>query len=245
MNALTPLLTRLGALGLSATFAFVPLAGCEKKAIPPRAPATGPATQAGGAAADERPAVDPRTLLEGGELVFEDDFERATFGDAWKTDHAGWVIEGGWAHSTRARNDGLWLTRELPDETRVEFDARSEPLPGGKPFPGDLKAEIFAERPEHEAGYILVNGGWTNRLDIIARQDEHGDDRKEQAAAKVEPSKTYRWAIARAGDTVYWFRDGQLHMSYQDANPVRGNYFGFNNWEANVYFDNLKVYALE
>jgi hypothetical protein len=33
-------------------------------------------------------------------------------------------------------------------------------------------------------------------------------------------------------------------MSYPDAQPVRGKVFGFNNWDAKIFFDNVKVYAL-
>lgn len=210
------------------TLALAASAACQHKDIPQRPP----------------PREDPTKLLSGGKLVFEDGFERAALGADWKTTHAGWVIEGGWAHSTNPRNAGLWLTRPLPDKARIEFDARSEPLPGGKPFPGDLKCEVFATAPQHQAGYILVNGGWKNSLDIVARLDEHGKDRKERASQAVEPSKTYRWAVARTGSTIHWFRDGAPFMTYDDDAPIAGRFFGFNNWEANVYFDNVKVFDL-
>ncbi|MGM0575704.1 MAG: hypothetical protein ACQEXJ_08250 [Myxococcota bacterium] len=210
---------------------------CERKAIPPRT-----STTAGGAGTAEE---DPSALLEGGTLVFSDDFEREDLGDDWTTEHEGWRIVDGELGSTAAENEGLWLADELPEHARIEFDARSLPLPGGKPFPGDIKAEVFAEEPEHEGGYVIINGGWNNRLDVIARKDEHGTDRRERPAAEVEPGKTYRWAIARRDGTLYWFRDGELQMRYPDANPVRGRYFGFNNWRTNVRYDDLAVYRLD
>lgn len=233
----TPVRTRARSLLLTVGVALWALAstatGCERKAIPARV------------ALEPSAAAAPDPLLEGGRLVFEDDFDRAVLGESWTTTHDGWRVVGGEIHSTQARNEGLWLTVELPTEARIEFDARSEPLPGGAPFPGDLKCEVFAERPEHQAGYLVINGGWNNQLDVIARQDEHGADRAAQAARAVEPSRTYRWAVVRKGATLSWFRDGALVMRYEDAQPIAGHYFGFNNWEASVFFDHLRVFSLE
>lgn len=211
--------------------------GCEHKEIPPRTPLEEPR--------EPQPSQkDPNELLTGGKLVFQDDFERSELGPNWKTEHAGWVIDKGWVHSTKPENKGLWLVKTLPKRARVEFDARSERFPDGK-FPGDLKCEIFAEEPRHEGGYILINGGWGNSLDVMCRQDEHGEDRLERPAVKVAPGQVYRWAVARDGDTVFWFIDGKLRMRYDDPLPVRGDYFGFNNWASNAFYDNLRIYDLD
>ena len=219
---------RLSGLLLSLLFAFGVLClGCQKRALPPNV------------------APSPKAFLVGGTQVFSDSFERAELGDDWQTTHAGWKIKEGAVNDTNAKNKGLWLKTLLPERVRVEFTARSEPLPDGKPFPGDLKCEIFATTPEHQAGYVLINGGWSNRLDIIARLDEHGDDRLSKEASVVKPSVTYRWAVVRTDDTVHWFRDGELMLSYADKAPVRGRYFGFNNWASNAFYDDLAIYALD
>lgn len=229
-------MTRFGRLALIATMmasltvtAALALGACEKKPIPART---------------AKPD-DPQQYLTGGTLQFEETFAADKISDKWTIDAGGdWRVVDGWVHSRRARNKGLWLTGlQLPDKVRVEFDVRSEPR-GEQRFEGDTKCEVFATEPAHEKGYILVNGGWNNALDIIARLDEHGKDRKERPSRAVEASKVYRWAIVRVSDTVYWFRDGGLFMYYQDANPVPGRYFAFNNWEAHLYFDNLRIYAL-
>ena len=198
------------------------IAACEKKAIPPR-----------------------NDGLSGGTLVFEESFDKAAFADTWTITPGGdWKVVDGWAHSKSARNKGLWLTGfELPEAVRIEFDVRSEPR-GKKRFEGDAKCEVFCTEPAHEKGYILINGGWNNQLDIIARLDEHGKDRKETASRPVEKSKVYRWTIIRTAGTILWFRDGERFMTYEDKAPVKGRYFGFNNWEAHLYFDNLKIYKL-
>ena len=240
----------LAALSLGAALSLA--AGCQHKDIPPR-PARAQAEPAARPAAGEHEA-DAGRLLRGGELVFQDAFDRAELGERWRAATPEWRIEGGWVHSEHPKNKGLWLLNELPANTRVEFDVRSEPLASGKPFPGDTKCEIFATEPHHQGGYILINGGWHNRLDVIARLDEHGKDRKSRTSQVVEPSRIYHWAVVRlaepkAGETagpgtVWWFRDGKLFMTYEDAAPVAGKYFGFNNWETNVFYDNLKVFKL-
>jgi hypothetical protein len=203
------------------------LSGCEKRPLPPNA------------------APSPRAHLVGGTLVFSDDFERAELGPNWQTKHPGWALKDGALNDTNAKNVGAWLAQPLPERVRVEFSARSEPLEGGKPFPGDLKCEIFATQPEHQAGYVLINGGWSNRLDVIARLDEHGKDRLTKESVRVEPSVTYRWAVVRVDNTVHWFRDGKVVLSFIDAAPVPGRYFGFNNWASNAFYDDLAIYALD
>jgi hypothetical protein len=33
-------------------------------------------------------------------------------------------------------------------------------------------------------------------------------------------------------------------IAYDDAEPVRGSFLGFNNWATDVRFDNVQVFAL-
>ena len=211
----------------------VTMLGCERRAIPERR-----------AAAPTR--TDPTALLTGGTLVFSDAFDREQLGEDWTSARADWRIEGGMLHSTLTDNAGVWLNTPLPaGRVRVEFSARSDELPDGQPFPGDVKCEIFASAVEHQSGYVIINGGWQNRLDVIARLDEHGKDRGEQSAAVVEPGRSYRWAIVRDAETLTFFRDQALVMTYRDPEPLTGRYFGFNNWRTNVWFDDLAVYGLD
>jgi hypothetical protein len=208
-------------------------AGCPKRVIPARGDAPG-----------------AERLLVGGERVFEDHFDRAELGADWTTempfsaDKRGWRIVDGWLHATQPENAGAWLVQQLPaGPVRVEFTARSEPKSDGS-FPGDLKCEIFATEPRHQAGYVVINGGWNNSLDVIARLDEHGTDRLAQKAQPVLQSTAHRWALARVEGTLYWFRDGALVMTYTDDAPLTGRYFGFNDWASEAYFDDLAVYRL-
>jgi hypothetical protein len=209
------------------------LLGCERKAIPAR-----------GVSEAARQQVDPLSYLSQGERIFFDDFERTSLGEAWTTQHKGWRIVEGSLYDENAKNAGLWLVKPLPEKVRVSFKIRSGSMPAGKTFPGDLKCEAFATKPEHQAGYVFINGGWSNQLDVIARLDEHGTDRKEQPAAKVAPDAWVQWDIVRISGDVHWFRAGALLMSYKDANPVDGHYFGFNNWESRASFDDLAVFQI-
>lgn len=180
-------------------------------------------------------APDP---LTGGALVFEDDFERADLGDDWKNASGKWRIDGGRVTVSNDHNEGLWLLRQLPDRARVEFRARSD-----SPH-GDLKCEISAREPRHQGGYVVIFGGWKNQLDVIARLDEHGDDRLEAESRKVQPGHDYRWVLVRDGGTLDWYLDGERVLRYRDPSPLQGGFFGFANWETPVSFDELRVYDL-
>ncbi|MFU8804506.1 MAG: hypothetical protein ACNA8W_11900, partial [Bradymonadaceae bacterium] len=185
-------------------------------------------------------------LTTGGELVFSDDFDRDSLGDDWKrgTGEGGpgqWTLEDGSVKGERLRNDPLWLQTPLPEKVRVEFEAEA------LTEVGDIKVEIFGDGEHHESGYVLIFGGWNNSLDVMARRDEHGDDRKERQSRKVTPEKNYKMAIERTDDSVRWYVDGELFMSYEDKAALRGDehrYFGFSNWDAQVRFRNVRVYDL-
>lgn len=192
----------------------------------------------------------------GGTLVFEDAFERPEPGPEYRQGEPDpgfskgtWRIVEGQLRAEKIHNAALWLQRPLPEKVRIEFDARAETATG------DVKAEVFGDGETHQSGYIVIHGGWSNTVTAIARQDEHAEERKAdnracrrgrgQREACVEPGVDYRWTIERDGDTVRWFLDGQLVLTYPDADPVRGRFLAFNNWEAPTRFDNLKIYALD
>ncbi len=197
----------------------------------------------------------PRLQSRGGLLIFSDDFERGSPGEDYLQGAAdtgwtagSWRIEEGKLKAEKIHNAALWLKRPLPEKVRVEFDARALAQEG------DVKCEIFGDGLTHQSGYILIHGGWNNSINIIARRDEHAEDRKEdrrcysRAGSKrktcVEPDVDYHWAVERRDDVVEWFLDGRLFLRYPDKHPVRGLHFAFNNWEAPVLFDNLRIYDL-
>lgn len=195
----------------------------------------------------------PARPTEGGRLVYEDTFDRPAIGADYRQSEpdlgwkAGtWKLEDGRLVAADIHNAALWLQTPLPEQVRIELDARAHS------DDGDVKVEVFGDGRTHQSGYILIFGGWKNTINAIARQDEHGEDRKEDnrcAPRKgrrmcVEPDVDYRWTIERTDGELRWYLDDRLFLTYDDAHPIRGRHFGFNNWEAPVSFDNLRIYDL-
>lgn len=175
--------------------------------------------------------------LTGGTRVYSDDFERTTTGEDWVNSSGKWKIVDGWLHARGDRNGGFWLDFPLPPKVRIEFDARSDSPDG------DLKVEVFNAEQRHETGYILILGGWENSVSIIARQDEHGEDRLE-VDAKVIIGSTHHFTIVRTDGALRWYVDGKPMLTYHDTNPLKGVYMGFNNWDSDAYYDNIEIFQL-
>jgi hypothetical protein len=179
---------------------------------------------------------------------FSDDFERAQLGEDYKSTGGNWQIERGQLHVHGAKNRPLWLLRALPQEIRIEFDARSDTAEG------DIKVEVFGDGASHAeqesyvaTSYVVIFGGWNNSANVLARMDEHGDDRVVGRPVKVVPGKTYRFRIDRIDGTLTVWVDGELLVEMDDSEPLQGrghDHFGFNNWKSSVWFDNLKVTPL-
>jgi Farnesoic acid 0-methyl transferase len=193
---------------------------------------------------------------------FADDFSRdgAALGDDWLVlDTRAWKIENGMLCAQNAHNKGAWLARTLPPNARIAFTAMSTSPDG------DLKAELWGDGVTGASGvsyvdatsYLVIFGGWKNRIHAFARLNEHGADRLEvpvvQAAddprAKpVQPNRPYRFVVERTdGRTVKVAIDGQPFFEFPDTAPLRGrghDHFGFNDWEVKVCFDDVSVTPL-
>ncbi|MCS6798946.1 MAG: hypothetical protein NZ898_10515 [Myxococcota bacterium] len=179
---------------------------------------------------------------------FSDDFERTSLGDLYHNTGGPYEIRNGWLHVRGARNRPLWLRRRLPRDARIEMDVRSE-TPDG-----DIKVEAWgdgvskAEAESYRAtSYVIIFGGWNNSLNLIARMDEHGDDRAIGSRRRVEPGRVYRLVIERRGDTIEATVDGELLARMRDPDPLEGRgheYFAFNNWQSDLWFDNLRITPL-
>lgn len=190
------------------------------------------------------------TSSEGGRVIFQDSFDRPTLGDDWLTTGPGATLERGGLRLADLHNHPVWLRTELPDDVRVEFDAWAET------DEGDIKVELagdghsYAKTASYTAtGYVFILGGWDNSLHLIARRNEHGDDRVAiPAEPKIEPERRYHVVVTRRGGELRFEVDGQLIAEMVDDAPLLGpgqRQFAFNNWEAPTRFDNLVVYALD
>jgi hypothetical protein len=170
-----------------------------------------------------------------------------------------WHVEQGRLCGEHAHNHGIWLKRTLPVNARIEFDAiTSSP-------DGDLKAEYWGDGRSYATSlsytnatsYLTIFGGWHNKFHVLARLNEHGNDRKE---ITVDPNsddprekptvagQIYHFKVERTdGKTVKWSIDGVEMLTFADPQPLTGaghDHFGFNDWDVRVCFDNVKVVPL-
>jgi hypothetical protein len=176
-----------------------------------------------------------------------DDFNRAALGDNWKPTGRGYRIVDGELVVDHAYNHPLWLTRPLPRDAVIEVDCWSND------DTGDLKLEAWGDGASYAkttsytaTSYVFIFGGWHNQISAIARMDEHGADRRVRSDVRVVKGKKYHFRIARNGGHIDWQIDGKPFLDFDDPRPLDGAdhaYLGFNDWEAELHFDNLKVSA--
>jgi hypothetical protein len=190
------------------------------------------------------PQGDPGIGADG----YRDNFDRADVGSDWNVTGGSYAIREGQLRVKGARNKPMWLRRTLPHDVRITFDVRSESSEG------DIKVELFgdgvskAETTSYTAtSYVVVFGGWGNTLNVLARMNEHGEDRVVGPSYKVVQGKTYHMKIERRGATIKaWANDHEL-AKLTDANPLTGpghDHFAFNNWQSELWFDNLRIDSL-
>jgi hypothetical protein len=197
----------------------------------------------------------PFALKEEASVAFADNL-----GPNWKAVKTNaWRIEGGKLCASGAHNHGVWLQKTLPINARIEFDAMSTSEDG------DLKTEVWGDGQSGATGvsynnatsYLAIMGGWKNTLHVLARLNEHGQDRKEIKVDKdsddprqkpVVKGQVYRFKVERTdGKTVHFSVDGVEYHSFTDAQPLAGaghDHFGFNEWEVKTCYDNVKVTPL-
>ncbi|MFH0901478.1 MAG: hypothetical protein V2A73_12695, partial [Pseudomonadota bacterium] len=184
--------------------------------------------------------------------TWTDSFDRSTLGSDWYATQDSYFLRDGKLNARGAHNHPLWLRRKLPRDAIVELDCWSE-SPSG-----DLKVEAWGDGesfdPDQGAylatAYVLVMGGWNNSQSIIARRDEHAPGIPRRNDPKVEPGRKYHWKIVRKGGQLRWFVDDMTtpFLSLDDPAPLEGQdheYFAINNWESDVWFDNLAIRPAE
>ncbi len=178
-----------------------------------------------------------------------DDFARDSVGTNYYDTGGSYHIEKGALAVGGSHNHPLWLRKKLPRDVQVELTAWSDSPDG------DIKVELFGDGKSYDpdqgaytaTSYVIIFGGWKNSKSIIARMDEHGDEVVTRTSPKVEQGKRYRWVITRRGKVVDWQIDGEPFLRYEDRNPLSGTgheYFGFDNWETDVHFDDLVITPL-
>ena len=179
---------------------------------------------------------------------FHDSFDGPELSSVWRNTGGPYEIRDGQLHIRGARNKPLWLSRRLPRNVRIEFDVRS------MSEAGDIKVEVFgegqsrAETTSYTAtSYVVIFGGWNNSLNIIARMNEHADDRAVGPRRPVQMGHTYHIKIERRGNRITSWADNVELAHMDDPEPLEGrghDHFAFNNWDSDLWFDNLTINAL-
>ncbi|HWA76876.1 MAG TPA: hypothetical protein VG937_31295 [Polyangiaceae bacterium] len=201
------------------------------------------------------PSADP--ILK---APFHDDFARTSLGPAYRATSNAFRIENERLCVRGARNHPLWLAQRLPRNARIEFDAVSSSEDG------DIKVEAWGDGRSsattvsytNATSYLFILGGWKNSLHVLARLDEHAQNRAElrldpdaddPRTAPVEPGRPYHFMIERRdGRTVRFSVDEVEILTLTDPSPLEGpghEHFGFNDWETQVCFDNLDILPLD
>jgi hypothetical protein len=178
---------------------------------------------------------------------FADAFERTSLGSDWLDTGGDYRVTDGKLRARNAYNHPAWLRRRLPRDVTIDVDVESN-SPAG-----DIKVELFGDGHSFDpdrggyvsTGYVLIFGGWHNSLSVICRNNEHDEGRKAMRAdRRVEPGRTYHFAVTRKDGRIDWRIDGTPFLAWTDPAPLGGDgheYFAVNDWEADVGFDNLSV----
>jgi hypothetical protein len=179
---------------------------------------------------------------------WKDDFERAHLGGDWHATADVYRLQDGALNVSDGYNHPLWLRKKLPRDAEIELDCWSTSPQG------DLKVEAFGDGRSYDpdrgaytsTGYVFIMGGWSNSKSLLAKGDEHGTEVAERRAPKVEPNRKYHWKIVRKGGRLDWYVDDLTtpFLSLDDPAPLAGDgheYFGFNDWQTDVWFDNLTI----
>ena len=180
-----------------------------------------------------------------------DSFDRDEPGSSYYQTGDGYRLTGGALNARGAYNKPLWLRKKLPRNVQIELTTWS------KSPDGDIKLELFGDGTSFDpdkggymaTSYVLVQGGWKNTKSILARQNEHGQEMASRTGPRVVPGQKYRWKITRKNGVVTWYVDDMEtpYLRYEDPRPLEGaghEYLGFNNWEADTWFDDLVVTPL-
>lgn len=144
----------------------------------------------------------------------EGDIKVELFGDG-RNHASGYVlIHGGW-------NNAISIIARLDEHGRALTALEEE-------------ARRFAQQAGLPSADLVDTGVF--RRDTRMRVEARG--------FPVERGRTYRWRIERVGSSLSWSIDGKPFMAFDDPFPLEGpdhDRFGFSSWEAQLYFDNLRI----
>lgn len=246
----TPRLTAVFAVSLWTLSACQPLPPEEQARLRGEAPAVAAAPAPVVAAADASIVAEPLSTtlnLPAAEPIgasgYRDDFNRAELGADWFVTGGEYSLQSNQLFTRATGNHGLWLRRKLPRDVRIEFKVRAEGTGA------DIKLEVFGDgqSPSPKSGYIVIFGGWSNTLNVIARLNEIGADRAVGPSRPIIKGKTYRMRIERRGKVIEAFADDVLLARLDDPQPLEGpghEFFAMSGWQSELWYDELVITPL-
>ena len=203
-------------------------------------------------------------------LPYADDFSNpATVAQNYFSTGGLWRTVNGELLSPGVKQNPLWLKASLPPDVAVEFDVRSMSPEGDIKIEifGDgtdhasgyvlihggwnNSLSVMARLDEHGTSLRVLEdearrrGG--NDLVSTGVLTARSRWRVEANPYPVQVGRTYHWRIERRGSRIGWFIDGNKFMELDDPFPLSGkghDRFGFSSWEAQLFFDNLRIRAL-
>jgi len=156
-----------------------------------------------------------------------------------------WDVRDGWlvcdARETTGGLSILWLSRIVPREVVIEFEAECLDRPG------EILAFVCGDGQRY-SGYEIAVGGSGNTRVALYKSLEGGNpaarDRLDRRDFQVNKERVYAVKIRQYRNAFRVYVNDDLLLSTSDEQPIqddRHRYFGFGTIGNLVRFDNLKI----
>jgi 3-keto-disaccharide hydrolase len=198
-------------------------------------------------------AMADRTIdLEQSELLFQDDFASSeTREQNWlEVGDAAWaiedgVLEGKWRDDRELRHGQIFTRKEFSGDILITFDAQTVP-PSDHDIIWWWGVKLNQDNRNWEHGYLGAIGGWWSNQAGIEKIEGRSVYMAKTPLFKLEAGKQYKIQCGTAGNTLFFFANGELIMEFVDPKPFTQNTpgrIGFGIYQSHIKFSNLKVYA--
>jgi len=181
------------------------------------------------------------------QLVFEDDFsDPEKSKQNWQIITVGgkWEIKNGELHVWGREQDVAILRNPVAGDVRLEFECHQD---------GNLLSDVSCflcasttaiGAGTYRTGYLCQYGGRTNTCNALLRKRYPV---WQEEAAPLLKGETYRVRAERIGDRLKYCVNGTVVFDIRDAQPLSSreqSLVGLLGWEADTYWDNVKLYQL-
>ena len=156
-------------------------------------------------------------------LVFRDDFEKDTLGDAWNVVAGEWAVEDGHLVSSTVDGDSAVMAAQaFPGLHRIEFEVTAVPRKSASASDkaiADISAFIQSSPDNIKEGYFLQFGGRYNTTNVLFRQ---GNRLVERSKPNIVAGREYTVVAEFDGKHVRMKVDDQVIVEYEEEYPLVG-----------------------